>query len=175
MNIPGILHQVEKADVPADSEFKHIAGWWMFGSARRALVEEVATQCAQRGFRVGYLGDPRETHFTAVVCDCPQKKFEKIVRAQVRFARDQKVWQNHMAPPDCRRLWARHFSLYVMKRWYDSTHSIPRGFRGPNAFNPELAPLVEKCKANADFDLSDPITAIYWIEYLQEYSQRRKA
>ncbi len=174
MNLPGILQQVPETD-RQDKEFKKVVGWWMFASEQYAIVDNIAEQCKKRGLQTRSLSNVSETRFTAVLCDCPQKKFEKIVRAQVRFAHDQKVWQNHAAPPDCRRLWARHFSLYVMKRWYDSTHSIPSGFRGPNAFNPELLPLVEKCKANAGFNLNDPLAAIYWMEYLAEYSQRRKA
>jgi hypothetical protein len=46
---------------------------------------------------------------------------------------------------------------------------------GPNAYDPQLAPLKENAKENGAFDLSDPMTYLVWLDFIGRYPERGQA
>ena len=75
-----------------------------------------------------------------------------------------RAWQGFVAPPRSLSLWQLHVRKWLMARAYDSQSALV-----------PLSPLVLKAKADEFLDLSEPLTFSYFLDYLNEYPERRRA
>ncbi len=113
-----------------------------------------------------------------VVVDCLPEDLRAIVRESRRRQSAWQAWQGAVVPPDCAGAWRGQFNSYLRRRWFDSSHPAApthADHRGPGAFADHLAPLIACHDARIGYDLSDPLTWSVWVEYLSEFSERRKA
>lgn len=169
MNLKTSVQRVPLTD-EARQEFNILNGCSMVTTAEKSLAAKIKAACAAHSIpaaheRFEHEADPDPefgAEYSVVVCKCDKPEIERIVKRIKKEFRRAQAWQNFQGKPDSAALWRCHFAKWIEARWFDSADG-------------QLAPLVEKCKAGNDFDLDDPLTAIYWIEYLAEYSQRRKA
>jgi hypothetical protein len=100
-----------------------------------------------------------------------------------------RVWQNsyfavgnggfsNAGGPTCLSSWASQFEKFIARLWFDTTHPLAGAcaeWQGPNAGDPQLTPLVLTCRASGVHELDNPLTAIYFADYLSEYPERREA
>jgi hypothetical protein len=68
--------------------------------------------------------------------------------------------------------WCSAFISWLACRWYDSRAALPSLSPGPDAGDPALVPLVLIGLAKGVFDLSDPLTLTFFLEYLHERPTR---
>ncbi len=84
-----------------------------------------------------------------------------------------------LCAPPTESAWWRAFQSHIAKLWYDTDHewlAMHGGAKhGPNAYDPQLAPLKENAKENGAFDLSDPMTYLVWLDFIGRYPERGQA
>jgi hypothetical protein len=84
-----------------------------------------------------------------------------------------------LGAPPTERAWWGAFQSHIAKLWYDTDHewlAMHGGAKhGPNAYDPQLAPLKENAKERGAFDLSDPLTYLVWLDFIGRYPERGQA
>jgi hypothetical protein len=71
--------------------------------------------------------------------------------------------------------WHVQFSNWIGCQWYGTNPIIARMTRRPGGFTPVVEPLVSIAEKREKFDLSDPLTYSLWLDFINEFPQRKRA
>lgn len=71
--------------------------------------------------------------------------------------------------------WYVQFAHWVGWQWYGTNPIIARMTKQPGGYNPAVEPLIIIAGTRENFDLSDPLTFTFWLDFINAYPQRKRA